>query len=168
MELDASLIPLFAAAGWQADWQFDVPTGIPNNHPARTLLGRFGGLHIKPESESGLECATADVDIRPLDHRWPTVDHWELLLATTLVGFALASDTYEQLWVASDSRVFSSNDITDHVGYVGDCFNSAMRNILTGIRHRPMLAPGETGINYYGEDYLAGDLRIYNWRPSVG
>ncbi|EMI53025.1 SUKH-3 domain-containing protein [Rhodopirellula sallentina] len=168
MELHAKLLPLFTSAGWHSDWQFDVPTRIPHDHPAFNVLGRFGGLHIKPDTDSGVECATADVDIRPLEHRWPTVDRWQSHLATTLVGFAVASDTYEQLWIASDSRVFTSNDITEYVGYVGDGFNAAMLNLLTGVRHRPLLAPGETGINYYGEDYHAGDPRIYNWQPSVG
>jgi len=168
MELHANLLPLFASAGWHPDWRFDVPADTPNGHPVFSILSRFGGLHIKPETDSGVDCATADVDIRPLNNRWPTVDRWQSHLATTLVGFALASDTYEQLWVASDSRVFASNDITDHVSYVGDCFNTAMHNMLAGVRHRPMLAPGETGITYYGEDYLASDPRIYNWQSSVG
>jgi hypothetical protein len=168
MELHANLLPVFTSAGWHPDWQFDVPARIPDGHPAFSVLKRFGGLHIKPETAEGLECAAADVDIRPLDHRWPAVDLWESHLATRLVGFALASDTYEQLWIASDSRVFTSNDITEDVGYVGDCFNTAIHNILTGVRHRPLLAPGKTGVTYYGEDYLAGDSRIYNWQSSVG
>ena len=162
------MLPLFTSAGWHSDWQYDVPARIPNDHPAFNILCLFGGLHIQPDTDSGLECATADVDIRPLEHRWPTIDRWESHLATKLVGFALASDTYEQLWLASDSRVFATNDITESIGYVGDCFNTAMHNMLTGVRHQPMLGAGESGINYYGEDYLADDPRIYNWQSSVG
>ncbi|MEO1530292.1 MAG: SUKH-3 domain-containing protein [Planctomycetota bacterium] len=168
MELHADLLSLFATAGWHSDWKFVVPTDNSHDHPAFNVLSRFGGLHLKPYADSGVECATADVDIRPLEHRSPTVDRWESHLATTLVGFALASDTYAQLWIAADSRVFASNDVNDCLGYVGDGFNSAIRNVLTGVRHQPLLAPGETGVNYYGEDYHAGDPRVYNWQSSVG
>ena len=168
MKLSAELECYFNKAGWHNGWKFEVPDHIPSDHPAYLILHRYGGIHVQPEVVSGFECATADIQFQPLEHRSETVDKWQDLLSTHLIGFGLASKSYEQLWAASDNRIFTSNDVTDDFGFVGDCFNSSILNLLTGVRHRPMLPPGKSGLKYYGENYLNGDPRIYNWTKYVG
>lgn len=165
MQPPIQFIAAFEAAGWSNTRHVAVHDAVPVDHPARELLASFGGLHVFPKSDSGIECGTSDVDFQFVDHRWHVIDEWEKLLAVRLCGVALASKTYEQIWLAADGRVFASNDVTDDFSFVGAEINDAIGNLLSGIRHRPLLLPGETRTMIYGETMLSGDPRIYEWHP---
>ncbi len=159
-------IAAFEAAGWNSARRIAVHDAVPSNHPAHELLACFGGLHVFPESNTGVECGTSDVDFQFVEHRWYDIGEWEKLLETRLCGVALASETYEQIWLAADERVFAINDVTDGFSFVGANIVDAIGNLLSGIRHRPLLPPGKTGTIIYGETMLVGDPRVYEWHPA--
>lgn len=166
--IDADLMSFFNEASWHARYRFQVPDTISVDHPAFRFLSRFGGIRLHPHTKSGLECPTADVHFQPIRFRPESVDQWQPLLGTELIGFGLAANGYEQLWLSTDDRVFASNDIDENFFYVGATFSNATRNLLQGIRHRPLIPLGRTLVHCYGEDYLADDPRVYNWARTDG
>jgi hypothetical protein len=157
MNLSPFLIPYFREAGWHEDWQSPDGDDVPETHPAREVLTRFSGIHIQGKFN--------DIEFTLLDEPTNIINVWEDLLFTELIGIALASQTYEELWMASDGRLFSTNIIVaTHFFFVGECFNRAVENLVIGIRCRPLLRPGQTGVDCYGENYLEKDPRIYDWK----
>jgi len=126
MMLDPDLVPYFARAGWHDAWKSPEPLSVPKDHPAFCILQRFGEIHVHPTTESGHECGVGDVHFQQIGHRWGIVDEWEAWLNTRFVGIALASESWEQLWIVDDGRIFSTNDVTDNLGFVGDGFNDAI------------------------------------------
>jgi hypothetical protein len=160
-------VTAFESAGWSHARLVVVHPEVPVDHPAHDLLACFGGLHVFPESEGGIECETSDVDFQFVEHRLQVVDEWERLLAVRLCGIALASATYEQIWLAGDGRVFATNDLTDQFSFVGAQIDDAIGNLLSGIRRRPLLPPGKIETKIYGETLLAGDPRVYEWNAKL-
>ena len=153
----------FVAAGWTESRRIPVVQSVSQSHPAYAILASFGGLHVKPQTERGIECRTADIAFQSVDHRLCIVDEWQDKLGIQFCGVALAAETYEQIWVATDGRVFASNDITDDFFFVAKSMTDAIINLLSGIRHQPLLLLGSSDITIYGETILRHDPRIYQW-----
>ena len=153
----------FVAAGWSENRTVTPDARVPREHPAWELLSSFDGIHITPTTDSGVECATSDIAFRFLADRCNVVSDWESRLGTVLIGVALTSKKYGHLWIAQDGRFFSSNDVTDSFSFVADDFHDCVKNFLTGVWHKPLLAPGETTAMIYGVNLTLGDDRIYDW-----
>lgn len=159
----SQFITAFEVAGWTSMRHVKVHDDVPLNHPAHKLLASFGGLHINPLCDRGAECGTSDIMFQYVEHRFECVDEWEKRLAVELCGVALASRTYMQVWLAADGRVFGSNDITDQFCFVGATIDNAIFNLLSGVRVRPLLPPGQTETMMYGDKVQLGDPRLYAW-----
>lgn len=152
----------FTRAGWTGEPR-DVNQPSNDNHVGWKVLRAFNGLHVHPDSTSGLECAANDVHFQNVTPLCEVAEKWQTLLNTRLMGIAFTHKRYAVLWIASDGFVFTSNDITDVFGFVGKNIGIAIRNEMTGIRGNPLMADDESILSYYGDDHHRGDSRLFDW-----
>lgn len=156
----------FATAGWSGAWRHLPDDQIPLGHPAHEVLTRFGGLHVYPSCDTGIECATSDIEFAFLTAQEPAAE-WEPQLKVQLVGIAHTFGTYQQLWLSNDNRYFATDDMTDTFAFVADNFQDAVRHCLAGLRMRPLLPASDSSVMIYGETMTDGDSRLYDWTTSA-
>lgn len=156
------LIAEFVKAGWNPARKIDVPSFIPPDHPAVDVLAQFGGLRLG-KCEAGIECATSDVVFRasPMDERDEEILDWQRLLDTTLVSIGEVHHGHGELFISADSRCFGRSFIHDAFYFEGNDFLSGIRNLLLGVRSRPMLRPDQEIVTMYGIDYTAESPETY-------
>jgi hypothetical protein len=168
--VDAHLNPavtnLLLAAGWRADRAVSVANSIPKNHPAWHALSTFGGLHIRPEEDAGIECGSSDIDFNappPPDE----VSRWARLLGTILVPIAEVHGRHGILCVASDGTCYGSSYIHDAFYFEGERLGIAIERNLLGKRSRPMLRPDQSQVTLYGQTFVRGDPGLFPWQPQT-
>jgi hypothetical protein len=136
------------------------------NHPAWQALSRFGGLHVHPDGDAGIECATSDVDFNS-PHAPPEVAKWAQLLRSTLVPVAEVHRCHGLLCIASDGACYGSSYIHDAFYFEGERLEVALERMLFGKRARPMLRPDQSQVSLYGRNFSRGDQEVFPWRPQT-
>lgn len=156
----------FIDKGWAPGRSLDVPHNIPSDHPAFEVLKRYAKLTIG-ECGKGIEVATSDIEFRfpesdnPEDYEKKSI--WEKLLNTKLISVAHVHQQHGELFVGSDGRCFGRSYIHDAMWLEGETFAIAVKNILTGIRAKPMLRPNQKSVSLYGVEYTRKSAEIYDW-----
>ena len=135
----------FILAGWHPSRSVTLPKPItdqiPEGHPAGAILCEFSGITVGKCGE-GEECATSDVAFQFVE-AIEEADVWSSLLGTVLVGIATVHHNHGDLFVDSFGRYFSISAVHDATCFEGASFGGAMRNLIRGIRCRPMLRPDQ-------------------------
>ena len=156
----------FTSSGWAPDRLVDVPHQIPQSHPAFEVLKRYAGLTVGACGE-GVEVATSDIEFRipesdnPEDYEEKST--WEQLLEVRLVSIAHVHHQHGELFIGSDGRCFGRSYIHDAMWFEGETFEVAVRNILKGIRAKPMLRPSQASVSIYGNEYNRESAELYDW-----
>jgi hypothetical protein len=161
--LSPSVVRLFELAGWHSGRSVPVRIEIPDRHPACEVLASYGGLHVRPQEDSGLECGTSDVEFNA-PHKGSDVAKWEALLETELVSVAEVGAAHSVLCVALDGACYGSSYIHDAFYFEGENFGVAVEGLLLGKMARPMLHPKQSQVSMYGRQYSAGDPDVFDWR----
>ncbi|WP_258034258.1 hypothetical protein [Pectobacterium odoriferum] len=60
IEIPASVLPLFQAAGWPRAEAQSIPPFVPESHPAFAILRAFSGLMVG-QYDAGEACASGDI-----------------------------------------------------------------------------------------------------------
>lgn len=131
-------------------------------HPASSVLREFAGLHVVPEQTRGVECAPADVmfaweDISPFED----IEECSAVLGSRLRCVGSSQEGYNKLLIDTRLRVFSYT-LAEEFIYEGTGVLTALDRLLRGLRGRPVLLPGQLVACVWGEDYSAGDPRVFN------
>jgi hypothetical protein len=161
-ELPHDVRHFFIAAGWHVGRRVTIPSEVPSNHPAAVILSEFSGLTVG-QTGAGEECATSDVEFRPI---WPDdgiLDIWGGLLKTRLIGVAEYYHRHGELYVDDYGRWFAASLMDDTFCFEGDSFSEAMERLLLGRRCRPMLRPDQSQVSSYGEVFSSDDPRVYKY-----
>jgi len=158
----------FVMAGWQPSRCVAVPAFVPDNHPAWQVLRQFGGLTVGT-CGPGIECASSDVVFRASepDDRDDELSGWQQLLNTTLVSVADVCHGHGELFIDTNSRCFGRSYIHDAFYFEGDSFETAIENILLGVRSRPMLRPDQASVTLYGHDFTAESPETYHYARAM-
>jgi len=164
--LSPSVLRLLKAAGWRANRKVAVSPSVPANHPAWQALSSFGGLHIYPDGDAGIECATSDIDFNS-PAATPELAEWAQLLRSTLVPVAGVHRSHGLLCIASDGTCFGSSYIHDAFYFEGDRLDVAIERMLLGKRARPMLRPDQSQVTLYGQTFARGDQGVFAWQPQT-
>lgn len=159
----AEFAEAFVTAGWYEKRWIEPEQSVPRDHPAFAVLGQCRGLHVRPNSGAGLECATSDIQFCRVELHEEAVA-WTERLHVRLVGVAKIWNDYGRLWLAEDGRCFATDDLTEAFSWVADDLQDAIRRLFSGVRIRPLLPPGEGSVMLYGETLATGDGRLYNWQ----
>jgi hypothetical protein len=85
-------------------------------------------------------------------------------LGVELVGIAEAHNAHGELLLSDSGHVFGNSYIHPAFWYEGRTIQEAVRNILAGVRSRPMLLDGEASVTLYGETYGRDDPEVL--RPN--
>lgn len=153
----------FERSGWFPGRRIDVPQDIPSAHPAYAILQEFGGLSVGTVGP-GMECTASDIVFRESGSIEDSADElilsWQALLHTSFVCVAELHGAHGLLWVDGQSRVFTSGSIAPLVTYAGASFANAATDLLTGVRSRPMLLPGQKRVWAWDETFEATDPRV--------
>jgi hypothetical protein len=152
---------LLAEAGWTSDRRAPVSDPIPKTHPAIAILESLSGFRIG-EAGPGLECATGDVNFRAVDDGREDITRLEELLGETLVGIAEVHEAHGELYLDGRGRCFGVSLMHSATWFEGENLDVALDRLLTGLRPRPILLPGQNDIFFFGETYGAGDARLFD------
>ena len=164
--LNSTVLRLLDTAGWRADRNVSVSGSVPLDHPAWRVLSSFGGLRIRPEEDSGIDCAASDIDFN--SPAAPSeVTRWAELLRSTLVPIAEVHNYHGLLCIASDGTCYGSSYIHDAFYLEGERFEIALERILLGKRARPMLRPEQSEVMLYGQTFLRGSAEVFVWQSQA-
>lgn len=141
--------PLFIAAGWHPARRERVSASIPIERPAHVILSALGGLLVKPDRESGEECAPSDLHFQECPRDEFYEDVWNALLGTRLIGVAAVHHAHGQMYVAADGRCFGSSFVHEVFWFEGPTFGVAVERCLLGRRSQSMLAPNHDSPELY-------------------
>lgn len=162
INLPMELMAEFVKAGWNQSRKIEVPSFIPPDHPAKQVLAQFGGLTVG-KCEPGIECATSDIVFRAsqMDEGDNELAVWQRLLDTTLVSIGEVHHGHGELFLSADSRCFGRSHIHDAFYFEGEDFLTGIRNLLLGVRSRPMLRPDQDVVTMYGISYTSASPETY-------
>ncbi len=164
----AKVLEKFTMAGWQPLRCVAVPAFVPDDHPAWQVLAQFGGLAVGT-CGPGIECATGDVVFRASepDGRDDEVSAWQQLLNTTLVSVGDVHHGHGELFIDTTSRCFGRSYIHEAFYFEGSSFETAIENILLGVRSRPVLRPDQRSVSLYGVDFTAESPETYHYARAT-
>jgi hypothetical protein len=156
----------FVDAGWYPGRAVRVPSSVPVAHPARAILGGFGGLVImERDPEPGGDWPPIqELVFRHLRPIPAAARAWGRVLGTCLVGIAGVHNEHGELYVDAAGRCFGSSNMHPAFYFYGASFAEAVEGILLGRRARPMLLPGHRAVILYGEAFTADSPELYRWR----
>lgn len=122
--LNSTVTRFLEEAGWRSNRSVPVKGSVPEDHPAWRALSAYGGLHIHPDSDAGIECATSDIDFNS-PNTPPEVTQWSRLLRSNLVPIAEVHRSHGLLCVASDGACYGSSYIHDAFYFEGESLEVA-------------------------------------------
>jgi hypothetical protein len=157
--LNASIEPDFERAGWYPGRRVDLPTGVPDLHPAAPILMAFGGLKVGV-CGPGAECATSDIEFILGDWGDPLAQDWEHLLRTQFVSIAECHHGHGQLLLDAQGRLFQGGLVGPTFTFEGPTFAEGVEAVLRGRKSRPMLLPWQASTHVWGETFRSGDPRL--------
>ena len=153
----------FELAGFKLPREVAVHPDVPCDHPAFSLLQRFGGIHIGADSEKEvLEELRNDIAFEYVSAYGGIIDPWEKLLNTRLIGVAEIHVRHGILYLADDQSFFMHGGMTDAMGFSGLGFLSAVDNLLFA-QSAPMIRPDQQSVTWYGIKYEHGHDRLYRY-----
>jgi len=169
VHIPESVLPLFAAAGWHTDRRVTLPDsldrGALQDHPALEILETLAGLHVG-RCDSGIECATSDIEFGSLGDRYEDVTWWEEALDTHLVEIAQVDHGHGLLYIGADGRGFVLSYIHDLFSFVGETFGETVDRLLRGLRVRPMIRSDQVRVTAYGIEYTRDSPEVYDYRQK--
>src|SRR5262245_57197006 len=163
LDLPESVRSRFVAAGWFPARRVAVSLALPANHPATTILSTLRGLTVKPDRQSGEECAPDDLAFCEFGPNDSSVEMWEGLLDTQLVGVAEMHRGHGELYVAADGRCFGRSCVHDAFYFEGANFAAAAERAMFGRRSRPLLRPDQTSVMLYGIRFTSDSPEVYRY-----
>lgn len=152
-ELPNSIRTIFADAGWKPGRRITVPSVVPPQHPAHSVLAEFGGLTV---AKNSLSFGYIEPD--------RTVLRWADLLQSQLIGVAEIQNGHAELYVDASGRWFFASCIHDAFAFEGVSLAEAMECELLGRRCMPMLRPDQSRVVMWGEEFRSDDPRVYRYR----
>ena len=146
---------LFVEAGWRPGRRVLVSGLAGLDHPGAAILEAFDGLLVgSPPLTEAVTVARDNVTFGPVEERGDLVAAWEACLRTRLIGVGTAQDGYEEVWVSAAGFWFLNSTVAEGFALAGESFAEAMECSLRRSRRvRPMLLPGETSVELYGQTY---------------
>lgn len=162
-DLSGSVVDLFVAAGWHPGRRVAVPSTVPADHVAASILAEFGGLIVNPYLRAGEECAPSNITFQTHGRDDAATGVWGALLRTVLVGIAEVHNGHGELYVAADGRCFGRSLIHDAFYFEGASFPIAAERMLLGRRAKPMLRPDQSVVTLYGFQYTPGSPETYRY-----
>lgn len=160
----AKVLEHFVIAGWHEKRCVPVLAFVAKNHPASQVLAQFGGLTVGT-CGPGIECSSSDIVFgasKP-DDGDDELTTWQELLKTRLVSIADVHHGHGELLIDMKSRCYGRSYIHEAFYFEGNCFETAISNVLLGIRSRPMLRPDQDSVTLYGVDYTAESPETYHY-----
>ncbi len=162
---------LFRAAGWFAARQIEVDPRVMVNPLAASLLAEFGGLHVG-QTGAGVECARSDIEFGFQDLGWfDAFGAWRNLISRSLTPVADLHHQHGYLLV--DTEFYYAINIIDfELVFHGASFGEAVKQLLLGLRPRPIFHPGQSTQQFYGELINAEDPQVIHlserhWRERI-
>lgn len=159
--ISGEALRLLSKAGWAPGRRVPAPGEIPKGHPAAAILESLSGLRAGGTG-IGFESAKSDVNFGPVDDGREDIARLEALLGETLFGIAQVHNAHSELYVDGRGRCFGVSLMHPATWFEGESLDVALERLLAGLRPRPILLPGQDGVEMFGETYRAGDDRLFD------
>lgn len=140
--------------------------GAPEGHPAATVLLELEGLSVG-DCEAGEECARSDIAFGRNEQleQDRAILAWQSVLGTELVCIGEVHHFHGALFMDSSGACYQSSQIHEAFSFEGATLGAAVERILLGRKGQPMLLPGQSSVQMYGEKITASHPKLYRYRP---
>ena len=151
----------FVTAGWRVGRKCGVDARVQTDHPAKIVLASFGGLSVG-DTGKGVECAKSNIAFEFVDERDWLLSDWPVLNALGLVGIGWVQNEHGVMAIASDGKCFGASAVHDAFYFEGETWEEAVYRSLVGYKSRPILLPGQSCVELYGEVNRPGHPGLYS------
>ena len=151
----------FLLAGWSSGRRVSVSADVPTGHPAVEVLANLAGLAVGVTGP-GIECAASDISFGESPDRLPEADALEVAFESRLIAIAEIHNGHGQLLMDEAGRCFGVSLMHAATWFEGAILAAALRSLLTGLKGRPILLPGQTAVELYGQTFVEGDTALYD------
>ncbi|MBQ4789814.1 SUKH-3 domain-containing protein [Pectobacterium versatile] len=165
IEIPASVLPLFQAAGWPRAEAQSIPPFVPENHPAFAILRVFSGLTVG-QCGTGEACASGDIAFGGSEdlQQDETLLEWQGILNSTLILVGETHHSHGALLMDNAGACYGMSFIHEAFWFEGTSFGAAVERILLGRKGQPMLQPDQPSISMYGETITADHPSVHRYR----
>ena len=165
-DFSPDVLAWLAQNGWHTDRAVDVPSWIPSQHCAHSILQSFGGLSFLSYDDEFPDEPTAELEFRPLTLKDKTATIWSRLLRSKVVGIGYGHNQHENVYADADGRIYGGSLMHDAFYLRGLTLPDCFHNLLTNTRARSMLRPDQRSVMLYGVTFTSASEEVYRYKQT--